>query len=194
MCVQKKIPPEQTSPHAVVFSDVNFHGSTMDLWEENGKNQKDIYAKSVITFFKNHELHCDPASCSIWNNATDCSNSSCHWDNVANTCSPICRENCDGSGALPGETVVKNCSLCANQADCNARFTSENDMACHWDTDYNFCYTKCSGQNACGYTLQLFANGGCTDQIGSINAYDNNIVRWVDREIKCVRLIKPNYN
>lgn len=52
MCIQKEPKEDKYYPHAVVFSEVNFKGSTAILWEENGKNQKDMYAKSVITFFK----------------------------------------------------------------------------------------------------------------------------------------------
>jgi hypothetical protein len=85
-----------------------------------------------------------------------------------------------------------NCSLCLNQADCNARFTDIESYACYWVADETNCYTDCE-KNACGSILQLFSISGCGDKIGDVNAYDPNLARWVDKEINCVRLIIPSY-
>lgn len=91
----------------------------------------------------------------------------------------------------------KNCSLCDDEDSCIARFTKEENYACFWKDK---CYTNC-GKNACGSILQLFAGTSewwgayhaCGEKIGDVNAYERNLVRWVDKTISCVRLIIPTY-
>jgi hypothetical protein len=46
-----------------------------------------------------------------------------------------------------------------------------------------------------GCMLELMAGGwfdwGCGDRIATVPAYESDLYKWVDRPIKCVRLIKP---
>jgi hypothetical protein len=96
------------------------------------------------------------------------------------------------------ETSCTQCDFEANPEEkCMERFN--NDRSCFWYDGK--CYSNC-GENACGSILQLFAATSewlglvykpCGDKIGDVNAYERNLVRWVDREINCVRLIIPTY-
>jgi len=197
MCFQKKAVEDVYFPHAVVFDSVNFNGTSHDLRDDPNNVENTLprgsgsFAGSVITYFKNHELHfCDIEGCAMWNNQTDCGkHSNCMWDIASGKCLANCTESCLGPASATKE-IYANCSLCTKD-DCTTRFNK--DKSCHWDSGSNpFCYTICPDKTACGYVLQLF---GEKEQIATINAYDNNIWRWVNNssDIQKVRLIKPGY-
>jgi len=85
---------------------------------------------------------------------------------------------------------------CKKKKGCPGFNPAANENQCICPTYECGDENKCSaGPTAGGCTLQIFAGGfwpwGCGDRVATVPAYESDLYRWVDRQIKCVKLVQP---